>query len=88
MERKISEGVVVRTNLFLVAGVSAGMDRLATTEEDELGLSELLTGTPEEYYDEETMTWGGNGCRHSQRCNALKMTDGGHNPLPDNSDSY
>lgn len=56
---------------------------------DPYDLSELKSGQKEGYYDDDVMAWrDANGGIHSQRCNGGKLVDGGHNPLPDKSDSY
>lgn len=52
-------------------------------------LENLQKGASEGKYNTKTMTWkDGNGCDHSQRCNARKLSDEGPDVVPPDNTCY
>ncbi|HSX49161.1 MAG TPA: hypothetical protein VLE44_02795 [Candidatus Saccharimonadales bacterium] len=52
-------------------------------------LENLQKGTQEGEYNPKTMTWKDhNGCDHSQRCNARRLSDEGPDIVPPDKTSY
>lgn len=89
---------VIKTNKYLVGSIAPDDYRKALRisellyghkDEITLELEELVKGQKEGHYNNETMTWDDETGKHSQRCNANKMLDGGSSSaLPDGGGGY